>query len=423
MATTIFLYRSIKEHANLVLRLLYRHDGEDYVYGAKTRIEVSKNYWENDHKSNSRDITIKNQQAEINSKINKLDRFVINRFNNTSKIKINKEWLDSVIFEYYNPIKETKVEVPTDLINFIDFYVKRRKDDVEPATVTKYNVIKHKMIRFQKIRNRIIYIKDINEDFKLEFLEYYKKEKYNQNTASRELDIIKTICYYAESVGVEINSQLKRLKIKKLVVEKIYLNDTELKKIENLRDLPSRLENARDWLIISCHLGQRVSDFLQFDKSMIKYDEDKSGNLRPFIEFVQKKTKKLMTIPIFPKVEEYLKKRNGDFPRRISDQKYNDYIKEVCEIAEIDEMIYGKKQLNISNSKEVKKIRGVHDKYPKYELVTSHIGRRSFATNYYYNNTPIRLLKFMTGHSTEEAFLNYIGKKNKDIAMDIFNYF
>ena len=129
-----------------------------------------------------------------------------------------------------------------------------------------------------------------------------------------------------------------------------------------------------------------------------------------------------MTIPIFPKVEEYLNKRDGNFPYKISDQKYNEYIKEVCEIAGINEMIYGKKQLNISDNKSEKKIRGVYDKYPKYELVTSHIGRRSFATNYYYNNKPIRLLKFMTGHSTEEAFLNYIGKKNKDIAMDIFSY-
>ncbi|MFY0603247.1 MAG: phage integrase SAM-like domain-containing protein [Flavobacteriaceae bacterium] len=422
MATTNFLYRSSKENANLVLRLLYRYNNKDYVLGAKTKIEVSKSYWKNDHKSNSRDISIKNQQTEIKNEINKLDRYVINAFNKASKDKIDKEWLNSIVFDYYNPVKDNKVDVPTDLINFIKFYIKRKKEDVESATITKYNVIKHKIMRLQTSRGKTILIKDINEDFKLEFQDYYKKEKYGQNTASRELDIIKTICYYAESVGVEVNPQLKRLKIKKVIVEKIYLNDNELHKIEKLKDLPVRLENARDWLVISCHLGQRVSDFLKFDKSIIKYGEDINGNQRPFIEFIQKKTKKLMTIPIFPKVEEYLNKRDGDFPYKISDQKYNEYIKEVCEIAGINEMIYGKKQLNISDNKSEKKIRGVYDKYPKYELVTSHIGRRSFATNYYYNNKPIRLLKFMTGHSTEEAFLNYIGKKNKDIAMDIFSY-
>jgi hypothetical protein len=422
MATTNFLYRSNKENANLVLRLLYRYNGKDYVIGAKTKIEVSKSYWKNNHKSNSRDISIKNQQTEIKNKINELDRYVIKAFNSVSKDKVDKEWLNSIVFDYYNPINENEVDVPKDLINFIDFYINRRKDDVESATITKYNVIKHKMMRLQSSRNKAIFIKEINEDFKLEFQDYYKKEKYSQNTASRELDIIKTICYYAESVGVEVSPQLKRIKIKKIIVEKIYLNDEELQKIESLKDLPIRLENARDWLVISCHLGQRVSDFLKFDKGMIKYGEDKNGNKRSFIEFVQKKTKKLMTIPIFPKVEEYLNKRDGDFPYKISDQKYNEYIKEVCKIAGLNEQIYGKKQLNVSNNNGEKKIRGVYDEYPKYELVTSHIGRRSFATNYYYNNKPIRLLKFMTGHSTEEAFLNYIGKKDKDIAMDIFNY-
>jgi hypothetical protein len=326
------------------------------------------------------------------------------------------------VSNYYNPIQETKIEIPTDLINFIDFYIERKKDNVEPATITKYNVIKHKMMRLQESRNRIIYIKEINEDFKLEFSNYYKNEIYGQNTASRELDIIKTICYYAKSLGVENHLQLDKIKIKKVPVEKIYLDNDELKKIENINNLPPRLENVRDWLIISCHLGQRISDFLKFNKSMVRYETDKQGIERPYIEFIQKKTKKLMTIPIFPKVEKYLKKRNGDFPYKISDQKYNNYIKEVVELAGIKEEIGGKKQQNISKDENKRMMRSIHGEYPKCELITSHIGRRSFATNYYYGNTPIRLLKFMTGHSTEEAFLNYIGKKNKDIAMDIFKY-
>jgi len=335
---------------------------------------------------------------------------------------VSKEWLKTIVFEYYNPIQENVIEIPTDLISFIDFYIERKKDDVEPATITKYNVIKHKMMRLQKSRNRIIYIKDINEDFKLEFSNYYKSEFYGQNTASRELDIIKTICYYAKSLGIETHLQLDKIKIKKVPVEKVYLDNEELEKIENLNDLPPRLENARDWLVISCHMGQRISDFLRFNKSMIKYEQDKTGVERPYIEFVQKKTKKLMTIPIFPKVEEYLKKRNGNFPYKIADQRYNHYIKEVAEFAGLKEEIEGKIQKNISKDKSEKMMRSVQGIYPKYELITSHIGRRSFATNYYYGNTPIRLLKFMTGHSTEEAFLNYIGKKNKDIAMDIFKY-
>lgn len=60
--------------------------------------------------------------------------------------------------------------------------------------------------------------------------------------------------------------------------------------------------------------------------------------------------------------------------------------------------------------------------YKKYELVTSHIGRRSFATNFY-GTIPTTYLIYVTGHSTESMFLNYIGKSNKDLAMELTKYF
>ena len=60
--------------------------------------------------------------------------------------------------------------------------------------------------------------------------------------------------------------------------------------------------------------------------------------------------------------------------------------------------------------------------YKKHELVTSHIGRRSFATNFY-GTIPTTFLIYITGHSTESMFLNYIGKSNKDLALEITKYF
>ena len=60
--------------------------------------------------------------------------------------------------------------------------------------------------------------------------------------------------------------------------------------------------------------------------------------------------------------------------------------------------------------------------YKKHELVTSHIGRRSFATNFYGIIPTTHLMK-MTNHSTEAMFLKYIGKSNKDLAKETFKYF
>jgi hypothetical protein len=77
MASINFLYRSTKDKANLNLRLLYRYNGNDYVFGTKTKIEVSKNYWSKQHKKKSKDIEITNLQTEINNELNKIENYVV----------------------------------------------------------------------------------------------------------------------------------------------------------------------------------------------------------------------------------------------------------------------------------------------------------------------------------------------------------
>ena len=198
---------------------------------------------------------------------------------------------------------------------------------------------------------------------------------YSQNTIQRELAIIKTFCIHARFLGLETHYQLDSLRLDKAKVEKIYLTFDELSRIEEINsdELTVSLDNAKDWLIISCYSGQRISDFMRFTENQIRIEEGKH-----FLEFTQMKTSKLTTIPIHHKILEILKKRNGKFPYRISDQKYNDYVKEVCKLAGIDEIVKCSKMLE--TEKGNRKQEGL---YKKYELVTSNIGRRSFATNFY----------------------------------------
>jgi integrase len=266
--------------------------------------------------------------------------------------------------------------------------------------------------RLQTERKRPILIKDVNDSFKNEFVSYQKNKGYAQNTIQRELVFIKTFCKHARFIGLETNPQLDSIKIERAKAEKIYLTFDELEAIERKEFDNDYLDNARDWLIISCYTGQRVSDFLRFTPEMIRIE-----NSKRFLEFTQKKTGKLMTVPLHEKVLQILEKRGGYFPRQISDQRYNDYIKEVCKLTGLNSIIQGGKQIETING--IRKVSGI---YPKYELVTSHIGRRSFATNFY-GKIPTTYLIYITGHSSEAMFLNYIGKSNKDLAMEISNYF
>jgi integrase len=241
---------------------------------------------------------------------------------------------------------------------------------------------------------------------------------YALGTIQRAFVWIKTFCKHAKFVGIKTHHQLDGLNIKRPEkTEKIYLTFEDLTKIENIskNQLTDSLDNAKDWLIISCYTGQRVSDFMNFTDEQIRIEKGKH-----LIEFTQKKTGKNMTVPLHNKVLEILKKRKSKFPYKISDQKYNDFIKTVCELAKINESIKGSKILETKKgSKTFRKQSGT---FKKYELVTSHIGRRSFATNFY-GTIPTTFLIYITGHSTESMFLNYIGKSNKDLALEITKYF
>jgi integrase len=428
MATINFLYRSKKERASLILRLLYRFEGADYVFAGDSKILVTKDYWNNGFKEaitirknsdviiHNRNIEALQKQSELKNKLSHIEGYIIDEFNKSNPATISKDWLKAQITNYYNP-KKNEI-IPTDLVSFFDYYLNYRKNELNAPSIMKYNTIKDKLKELQTYRKHTIYLTDVNDSFKNEFIAYYKSKKYAHNTTQREFSFIKTVCKKAKFIGLEVSHQLEGLTIKPEKVKSIYLPFDELDKINNTELIDENfegklykakdLETAKEWLIISAYCAQRVSDFMRFKTDMIRTE-----NKQMFIEFTQKKTGKIMTIPLHTKIIEILNKRGFQFPDKLEDQYFNKLIKIVCKQAKIDNEVFG--------GKEVEK-RKVYDNYKKWELVSSHIGRRSFATNNY-GIIPTSYLIYITGHSSEVMFLNYIGKSNKDMAVEIAKYF
>lgn len=112
-------------------------------------------------------------------------------------------------------------------------------------------------------------------------------------------------------------------------------------------------------------------------------------------------------------VEEVLIKNNSRFPQKISHIKYNEYIKDVAREAGITEEIVASIRQGHRN---------VLDVIPKWKAVTSHIGRRSFATNFY-GKIPTALLIVATGHSSEAMFQKYVNRLNEEHVKALSNYF
>ncbi len=417
MATVNFLYRSTRPIAPLNFRLLYRYNNKDFSFGGKTKINVSKDYWSKYHNSlRVKDSEIRNEQKRVSDKLFEIEKHILKTFNSNNPKDIDKNWVINTINNFYNP-PETFEAWPNELLLYLERFITLKSKERKPQTIKNYNVVKNLLYRYQAKTRKTILIPEIDLSFKDNFENYCIDQQYSGNTINKALRTIKTVCKDALIRGLEVSRQLDAIKLETYNVEKIYLSVDEIKQIEKLKDLPNYLENAKDWLIISCYTGQRISDFMRFNKDQITINKGKR-----FIDFEQRKTDKEMSIPIHKKVLAILEKRNGNFPKRISDQKYNDYIKVVCEKAEINQPITGKKSFNISKNKGEIKMRKVLGVYKKHELVSSHIGRKSFATNSY-GNIPTTYLINITGHSTEKMLLTYIGKSNKDLAFDASKYF
>src|SRR5690554_550774 len=419
MATINFLYRSARNEAPLNFRLLFAHDGKDKVIGGKTKTIVSKDYWKNHHnKQRINDIDLKNYQTEVKAELLKLENYLLKNFDKTNIDEVDKVWLKNQLERYYNP--KQAVKVPTKLIPFFEYYLEVKSNDLSNGRVKKINVTKRKLQRFEESQKKQFNIIEINDNFKKQFVDYCKENQYSINTIAGDVTIIKTICRYAELCEVDTHPQLRTLVVKEEPTEAVYLSFEELEQIKSF-DLSNneRLDNVRDWLLISCYTGQRISDFMRFNTSMIEKRKDKR-----LLSFVQQKTNKKITIPFLNQAQEIISKRKGEFPKPLSHQKYNDYLKELCKLAGINEMTRGTVKQSITQSKKKTKndYRSVTGTFEKWELVTSHIGRRSFATNFY-GKVPTSVLIGITGHSTEKMFLTYIRKNETDTAIDAFKYF
>ena len=410
MASISYLYRSKKDQASLKLRLLFRHNGKDHQLETDSKVVVTNDYWIHYHrKSKIKDVKIRNKQREIEGSLNSLEKTIIESFYKSDPKYIDKAWLISTVETHYKHGEDFKSEYLTDIA---DDYIKSIKLSASKATLTKHNTIIGKIEDMQTHYNRKFKASDVDSSFKVLFNDYYELHGYNKNTIKKNFKFIKTYCYYARDNGIEVNPNLKKLSISGEETKDIYLTLEELETIKTYSGLSERLDNVRDWLLISSFTAQRISDFSRFGKDMIIEIKDQK-----LISFKQKKGQKEIVIPLLPEVQEVLNKRGGEFPRKISDQRFNEYVKELCKIIGFTQEIEGSVIKNIGDDKD-KKYRKVKGTYPKYMLVSSHIGRRSFATNFY-GKIPTPLLMSATVHTTEKQFLEYIKIAEVDSALEL----
>jgi integrase len=412
MATVKFLIKGAKNPSTILVRFT---NGRKFDFKRSTSILCNPKHW-NSEKAEFRKIATPEDRDKKNNQLQGLRSFIIDAYNvdYTNGIIISTNWLETTISRFFNQGDKNDLNRLIDYGNeFIKALSNKKvvsrngKIGVAESTIQKYNTVLRKIEAFERYSRRQIHIRDVDLKFRKDFIDFLiDSERYRPNYAGRLIKFVKTICLDAKSQGIKSHPELEKIRGFTVKVKFVYLNMKEIELIESYDFSNSPyLDNARDWLIIGLFTGQRVSDFKSEKLYEIKNDR---------FEFVQQKGGKQVQVPVNYRIKEILKKRNGNFPHMISDQKFNEYIKEVCKKVGISDIVEGDKMNPKTNRKE-------YGKYPKHELVSSHICRRSFATNHY-NKLATGALMGITGHSTEKMFLTYIGKINEDNSEQLKKY-
>lgn len=416
MATLKYFTKGNRNTNTIYLRLVH---GRNVDFSKSTSLIIQNEYW-NNKKGAVRQIAEFSDKLNFQKTLIDLHSKIINNFNKdyANGIFINGIWLENQILSFFNQSKENDLSY---LREYTKHHIKHLPNKVQKngkvgmakATITKFNSTLKKILDYENFKNKSIRLIEVDLKFHKDFIYFlHNKQQLNYNSTGKYLSNIKALCNAAKRDGFKIHSDVEHpdFRVPKEETSFITLDFENIDRIFEYNFNESvYLNNARNWLIIGVWTGARAGDLINLTSNNIK-----DG----FIEYKAQKTQQKVIVAIHPQVERIIS--NG-FPYHLSVQKYNDYIKEVCRIAGINEIVNGSKSIDVSKSKKSKVFRKVEGAYEKWELVSTHIGRRSFATNHY-GKLPTPVLMAQTGHKTEKMFLKYIGKIERDSAQILKDY-
>jgi len=376
-----------------------------------TTLKINPKYW-NEEKQRSRENREFEGYKDLNRRLKAIDEDIEGIKEASKNGNLTYGQIKELVIEYidreYRPEKlllsepepePTKPEIAT-LYSFIANFIEKSKLTKKPSTIQTYKIALFHLKGFETATGYKIDFDNISIDFYDKFLSYLIHEKnHKNNSAGKQIKTIKTFLRDATEQGINKNLDFtkKKFKVLKEEADTIYLTESELTAIYEL-SLNNGLAQVRDLFIIGCYTGLRFSDL-----SRLNIDNIKDG----IINIRTTKTDSAVSIPLHYRVKEILHKYNGNLPKGISNQKTNDYLKTIAQKAGIEETV---------SKRQTQGATVIHNQQPKYELVTTHTARRSFATNAFLGNVPTIQIMKITGHKTEKSFMKYIRISGQDSA-------
>lgn len=403
MATNFFLANKDKQKSNI--DVIVRFQGQRYKRSTGLSVEVA--YWNNGY---CREIREYSHGKAVNRALKKIE----NACDNVCNLFIERMETPAAC-DFWKEV-DLVLTGNTKEFTFLEYfkeYIKQNRHKYADRTILSYETSLYKLMTYQKEKETILTFQSINLNFYNNFQAWVYNQGQSANYFGCIIKHVKKVYKEARKAGhhnlyYTNDDEFKSLK---LPSDAVYLNDKELlsiynleftveglsgifpgieKKPQNSRNKIASYEVIRNKFLIGACTALRVSDYNRLAECNLL---DGFVRIKP-----QKVGEEDVVIPMHWMMREILE-RGFNISIRVSDQKINKHIKEICQLAGITQPV------QITRNEGGKKIPYT---FSKYDLITTHTCRRSGATNMYKAGIPTISIMKITGHKSEKDFLKYI---------------
>ncbi|MFI8377721.1 tyrosine-type recombinase/integrase [Leeuwenhoekiella sp. NPDC079379] len=410
MTSTFYLKSPNSDVETLILFSCYfKLEGKKFVYSTGEKILPIE--WDQNSKS---PITRGKNKCKYASTINgQLGRYSLLFDKMEARCKAMDEDFTSQLLK--KEFDQEFKKAPTGKNIFFDAYdefinLKIKNMDWAPSTKKRYKNIKNILESFEVDKKYNLTFSSINQKFLAEFTDYcMTTKKHINNTYSRNLGLFKTFMYWALENNYTYNEEFKKFKRKERVItNQVALEKVDLVKLLNHNFKSESLEKIRDVFVFSCTTGMRFGELKLISENNI------SGNTLQLKE-EKGSSKDVRSIPLSDIARYILKKYDYQLPL-ISNQKHNDYIKDVFKLAGFTQKV----EKASTRGKEV-----IRESMFFYDRVSTHTARRTFITMMKREGKSDKLISKITGHNdlkTLNAYYQVEDNEKKEAVDQVFNF-
>tara|TARA_R110002020_G_scaffold259768_1_gene473662 strand:- start:1091 stop:2113 length:1023 start_codon:yes stop_codon:yes gene_type:complete len=272
-----------------------------------------------------------------------------------------------------------------------------RSGEYSLGTFKRYDTVHNHLREYIKAnyQGTDIALKDIDYKFIEGFAFFLKSEKNcATNTTLKYIRNFKKIVRIAQAHNYIQKDPFINWKMKRKVVNREFLSETELKRMSEKEFEMDRLSQVRDIFIFSCFTGLAYIDVQKLTRNDILMGVDGSK----WIKIKRTKTDTPSSIPVLPEAQ-YILDKYANFPQVdsankllpvASNQKVNAYLKEIAVLCKIN------------------------------KTLTFHLARHTFATTVTLSRgVPIETVSKMLGHTNLTTTQHYAKVLDLKISRDM----